>query len=80
MKGSVRGTIPGTSSRLMMTRRTEFLVISSPRAAISNDLKMSIGQDFISPTQSCKSLGVVFDRNFNMEDQINNVREVCFSI
>ena len=38
-----------------------------------NDLKISIGQEFIRPTQSCKSLGVIFDRNFNMEDQINNV-------
>jgi hypothetical protein len=53
--------------------KTEFLVISSSRANVPKNLKISIGQEFIFPTQSCKSLGVIFDKFLTMEDQINSV-------
>ena len=53
--------------------KTEFLVITSPHAKIDQDIHFSIGQSSISPSESCKSLGVMFDSHINMERQIQNI-------
>ena len=56
--------------------KTEFLLITSPRANITRDIQISIGQKEISPSPACKSLGVMFDQHFNMDTQI---RSICHS-
>ena len=56
--------------------KTEFLLITSPRANITRDIQISIGQEEISPSPACKSLGVMFDQHFNMDTQI---RSICRS-
>ena len=56
--------------------KTEFLLITSPRAKITRDIQISIGQEEISPSPSCKSLGVMFDQHFTMDTQI---RSICRS-
>ena len=53
--------------------KTEFLLITSPRANITRDIQISIGQEEISPSPACKSLGVMFDQHFNMDTQICSV-------
>ena len=53
--------------------KTEFLVISSPRAKISKDLQIAISDSLIKPSSTCKSLGVVFDKHFTMDAQISNI-------
>ena len=61
--------------------KTEFLVISSPQSKLSADIKISIGQSEITPTHSCKSLGVMFDKHMSMDAQINAVcRSTLFHI
>lgn len=53
--------------------KTEFLLITSPHAKISRDIQISIGQYNISPSSSCKSLGVMFDQHLTMETQIKSI-------
>ena len=47
--------------------KTEFLVITSPRVALSDEVSLRIGQDDIVPSRSCKSLGVMFDEHIKMD-------------
>ena len=53
--------------------KTEFLLISSPYSKLSKDVKISIGQSEITPSTSCKSLGVMLDNHMAMDVQIQNV-------
>jgi len=53
--------------------KTEFLLISSPHSKLSKDIKISIGQSEITPSASCKSLGVMLDNHMAMDVQIQNV-------
>ena len=61
--------------------KTEFLIISSPNSKLAADLKISIGQSEISPSPSCKSLGVMLDSHMSMDTQIQSVcRSTLFHI
>ena len=53
--------------------KTEFLLVSSPHSKLSKDVKISIGQSEITPSDSCKSLGVMLDNNMAMDVQIQSV-------
>ena len=53
--------------------KTEVLIISSPHAKFSTDIQLSIGEAEISPSSSCKSLGVMLDKHMDMEKQIKYV-------
>jgi hypothetical protein len=53
--------------------KTEFLLITSPYSKLSEDIKISIGQSEISPSTSCKSLGVMLDNHMAMDVQIQSV-------
>ena len=57
--------------------KTEFLLITSPRAKFSENIELSIGQANIIPSNSCKSLGVMLDNHFTMDAQI---KHLCRSI
>ncbi len=57
--------------------KTEFLLITSPRAKLSENFELSIGQANIVPSNSCKSLGVMLDGQFTMDTQIGHL---CKSI
>ena len=57
--------------------KTEFLIISSPRSSVQLDLNVTIGQSVISPSNSCRNLGVMFDRHVKMNVQISSM---CRSI
>ena len=37
--------------------KTEFLIITSPKAGFSANLQLKIGQEIVLPSTSCKSLG-----------------------
>ena len=52
--------------------KTEFLIITSPRAKFSHEINLSIGQENISPSSNCKSLGVTFDQHIMMDTFIQN--------
>ena len=54
-------------------KKTEFVIITSPRAKIIEDLQLVIGQSNVKPSSSAKSLGVMFDKHMNMEVQIRNI-------
>ena len=41
--------------------KTEFFIITSPKAGFSANLQLKIGQEIVLPSTSCKSLGVMFD-------------------
>ena len=46
--------------------KTEFLLITSPSAKLTRDIKISFGKDQISRSHSCKSLGVMFDQHLSV--------------
>ena len=53
--------------------KTEFLVLSSPRAHVNKDLSLQIGGASIVPSSKCRNLGVVFDQHMTMDAQVANV-------
>ena len=53
--------------------KTEFLLITSTHSKLSKDITISIGQSEISPSTSCKSLGVMLDNHMVMDAQIQSV-------
>ena len=53
--------------------KTEFLLITSSRANFTDNINLKIGNENISPTNSCMSLGVMLDSHFTMDTQINNL-------
>ena len=53
--------------------KTEFLLIISPFVKLTGDVQISIGQDQISPSSSCKSLGVMFDQHLSMDTQVKSI-------
>ena len=53
--------------------KTEFLLITSPFVKLTRDVLISIGQDQISPSSSCKSLGVMFDQHLSMDTQVKSI-------
>ena len=57
--------------------KTEFLLITSPHAKITRDIQISIGQEQISPSSSCKSLGVLFDQHLSMDNQVKECLSFC---
>ena len=52
--------------------KTEFIIIKSPRSNFSENIHLSIGQEKISPSSNCKSLGVMFDEHLMMDTFINH--------
>lgn len=54
-------------------KKTEFLIISSPRAPVQLDVNITIGSSTIPPSASCRNLGVMFDKNACMDDQITSL-------
>jgi len=61
--------------------KTDFLIITSPRAKVTDDFQLSIGQANIVPSNSCKSLGVMLDGQFSMDTQIGHLcRSIHFHI
>ena len=61
--------------------KMEFLLITSPFVKLTRDVLISIGQDQISPSLSCKSLGVMFDQHLSMDTQVKSIcRSVHFHI
>ena len=52
--------------------KTEFLIITSPRADVSHEINLTIGEEIIPPSSSCKSLGVTFDEHILMDSYIRN--------
>ena len=55
--------------------KTEFLIFASPNShsKMGSEYKLSVGTSSISPSQSAKNLGVMFDKSVNMECQITNI-------
>ena len=53
--------------------KTEFLLITSPRSKFTKDIQITIGQSNISPSSTCKSLGVMLDDHFAMDAHISNI-------
>ena len=53
--------------------KTEFLLITSPHKTITRPIKISIGQEVILPSSSCKSLGVMFDKHLQMSTQVKSI-------
>ena len=61
--------------------KTEFLLITSPRSKFTKDIQITIGQSNISPSSTCKSLGVMLDEHFAMDAHISNIcRSTYFHI
>ena len=61
--------------------KTEFLLITSPRSKFTKDIQITIGQSNISPSSTCKSLGVMLDDHFAMNAHISNIcRSTYFHI
>ena len=61
--------------------KTEFLIISSSHSKLLHDFKIAIGNSEITPSTSCKSLGVMLDNHMTMNSQIQNVcRSTLFHI
>ena len=53
--------------------KTEFLLITSPHKTITRPIKISIGQEVILPSSSCKSLMVMFDKHLQMSTQVQSI-------
>ena len=68
------------NNRLMLNdSKTEFLVIVSPRQEGKLHVAgLNIGGCTIKPTQEARNLGVIFDKNLNMQAQIANICRVSY--
>ena len=53
--------------------KTEFLLTTSPHKTITKPIQISIGQEVILPSSSCKSLGVMFDKHLEMNIQVKSI-------
>ena len=53
--------------------KTEFFIITSPKAGFSANLQLKIGQEIVLPATSCKSLGVMFDDHMQMDAHISHI-------
>ena len=53
--------------------KTEFLIITSPKAGFSGNLQHKIVQETVLPSTSCKSLGVMFDDHAQMDARISHI-------
>ena len=53
--------------------KTEFLAISSSRSSVKLDSSLTIGNESISQSTSCRNLGVMFDKYANMDTQITSL-------
>ena len=53
--------------------KTEFLAISSSRSSVKLDFSLTIGNESISQSASCRNLGVMFDKYANMDTQITSL-------
>ena len=61
--------------------KTEFLLISSSHSKLVHNNKITIGNSEITPSTSCKSLGVMLDNHMCMDSKIQNVcRSTLFHI
>ena len=61
--------------------KTEFLLVTSSRANFTDNINLKIGNENISSTDSCKSLGVMLDSHFTMDTQINHLcRAIHFQL
>lgn len=53
--------------------KTEFLVIATPHFFKNNPLpKLSIGETYVTPSQNARNLGVIFDKEMNLNKHISN--------
>ena len=60
--------------------KTEFLLITSPRAKLNENFELNIGQANIAASNSCKSLGVMLDSQFTMDTQVGHLcKSISFS-
>ena len=57
----------------MMIYKTEFLIITSPKAGFSANLQLKISQKIVIPSTSCKSLGVMLDDHMQMDAHISHI-------
>ena len=53
--------------------KTEFLVLSSPRANLLHNFSLPIGEASITPSLVCRNLGVMQDNHLDMNKQINSI-------
>ncbi len=53
--------------------KTEFLIITSSRHNLPDEIGLRIGQEEIESSSACKSLGVMLDQHINMDSQIKSV-------
>jgi len=59
--------------------KTEFLIISSPRAKINLDCQLNIGNVSVNQSSSCRNLGVFMDSHLGMDKHIaNTCRNMIF--
>ena len=57
--------------------KTEFLITSS-RAKFTENFHLSIGNENISSSNSCKSIGAMLDSHFSMDTQINSLCKATY--
>jgi hypothetical protein len=53
--------------------KTEFLIVSSPRVSLDQNINLTIGTSKLPISKSCRNLGVMFDSHAKMNVHINSV-------
>jgi hypothetical protein len=53
--------------------KTEFLILSSSRSHACRDVHLKMGDATITPSSSCRNLGVIFDSHIDMNSQISSI-------
>ena len=53
--------------------KTEFLILNSPHSKINIDCNLHIGNVTVTPSSSCRNLGVLMDCHLKMDKHISNV-------
>ena len=53
--------------------KTEFMIVSSPRVTLDQNINLTIGTSEISLSKSCRNLGVMFDNQVKMDVHINSI-------
>ena len=58
--------------------KTEFMIISKKQSPINGPITIKMGHSTIVSVDKVKNLGVIFDKNLTMDNQISNIRKQCY--
>ncbi|KAK2152980.1 hypothetical protein LSH36_312g02000, partial [Paralvinella palmiformis] len=67
-----------TNKPQLNSKKTELLVLASSYFSESSDFQLQIDNNWISPSDSAKYLGILFDQHLNMETHVAGICKASY--